>query len=317
MDENHCSNPDRLLFEGSGIRVGAFRCPVHHPQFRTAGPIEGYTIVFPRSAVWICPEGRRPFVADPAVVPLYNLGQPYVRAPLSAGGDRCDWFSMDRTFAQTIAAEILPEATAASTELFPMAFARSSPQLYYRQRCLFTRIAARTIDRFEVEQEVTLLVGAALQNAAGLPGHRSGARTKRARVVVEDARAALARDPSARITVHELAAQVGASPFYLCRAFRRTTGTTMHRYLLALRLRAGLEQMETPGPGLRLVALALGFASHSHFTSAFRAEFGFPPSRARTQLKYLQGLGRECTRVPLTHRRACGRDELTPLRAIG
>jgi AraC-like DNA-binding protein len=71
---------------------------------------------------------------------------------------------------------------------------------------------------------------------------------------------------------------VGASPFHLSRIFTAEVGVPIHRYLVRLRLRLALELMSQRPRDLSWVALEAGFASHSHFTAAFRAEYGVPPS---------------------------------------
>jgi len=43
---------------------------------------------------------------------------------------------------------------------------------------------------------------------------------------------------------------------------------------------AALEHRLEHGADLTEAALDAGFSSHSHFTAAFTAEFGVPPSRA-------------------------------------
>ena len=274
--------PERVIHSNLGLRVGTFRCPVQHPEFRTAGPIEGYTIAFPRSAVWIQPEGHRPFVADPGVVTIYNLGQRYVRLPLSAEGDRCDWFSVSRETAHAIAAGLVPDTDPARP--FPVSFARTTGAAYYRQRRLFARIVGGGMDPFEVEQEVVLLIGTVLEAALGCGPKHAGARSRRNHDVAEHARAELARNPLERHSIREIAQRVGVSPFHLCRVFRRYTGMTQHHYLLELRTRLALERFGAGDTSLSRLALELGFSSHSHFTAAFRARLGFPPSRARREL---------------------------------
>ena len=44
---------------------------------------------------------------------------------------------------------------------------------------------------------------------------------------------------------------------------------------------AALERLAVGADDLTTLALELGFSSHSHFTDAFRREFGRPPSAAR------------------------------------
>jgi AraC family transcriptional regulator len=57
----------------------------------------------------------------------------------------------------------------------------------------------------------------------------------------------------------------------------------MHRYLNRLRLQEALQRVAA-GADLGEVGISLGFSSHSHFTAAFRKEFGVTPSQARSAL---------------------------------
>jgi AraC-like DNA-binding protein len=71
------------------------------------------------------------------------------------------------------------------------------------------------------------------------------------------------------------------SPYALARAFRRLTGYTIHAYQLQLRLRGSLDRVIGGGAGLSDIAADQGFASHSHYTAAFRRAFGRTPSELR------------------------------------
>ncbi|WP_158625040.1 helix-turn-helix transcriptional regulator [Corallococcus terminator] len=86
-----------------------------------------------------------------------------------------------------------------------------------------------------------------------------------------------------RLTVSALAASTRTSPFHASRVFRAVTGETMHAHITRLRLRAALFELEHAAGNLTDVALAMGFSSHSHFTQAFRREFGCPPSVLATR----------------------------------
>ncbi len=87
---------------------------------------------------------------------------------------------------------------------------------------------------------------------------------------------------SERVTLDDVARAVHVSPFHLARIFQQQTGVPVHRYLTQLRLRASLERLDSD---LTVVALELGFSSHSHFTDAFRREFGRSPSEMRKILE--------------------------------
>ncbi len=278
------TSPDRVLHASREVRIGAFRCPLDRHDFATAGPIEGYTIGFPRTAVWIEHAGHPPFVADPGIVTIYNLGQRYRRQPLAPDGDRVDWFSVSRELAESLVADLDPEAAAAPGGPFPVPFARIPMAIYCHQRWLFNRIRRGDLhDPFEIEQEVTMLLGTVLRWTVGNRRRTRATPSQRHQDLVERTRATLAADPFRRSTVRDLAARVGTSPFHLCRIFHRATGLTLHHHQLEIRTRLAVERVEQ-GDSLSRVAFELGFSSHSHFTAEFRRRIGLAPSRLRTAL---------------------------------
>ena len=81
--------------------------------------------------------------------------------------------------------------------------------------------------------------------------------------------------------MEDIGAAVGSSRFHLARTFRRVTGSSMHQYLISLRLRAALGLLEAGHRGISEVALAVGFSSHSHFSHVFRSVFGATPGEFR------------------------------------
>lgn len=77
--------------------------------------------------------------------------------------------------------------------------------------------------------------------------------------------------------LEDLARACGASPFHASRVFRRVTGLSLHRHRQQLRLREALYRLPDMRGRLTELALDLGFSSHSHFSAAFKAEYGFSP----------------------------------------
>jgi AraC-like DNA-binding protein len=94
-------------------------------------------------------------------------------------------------------------------------------------------------------------------------------------------RALLAFKLEEPVSLEDVGKAVGVSPFHLCRVFRAVTGTTISRYRHTLRLRAALERVASPDADLSAVAMDYGYSSHSHFTAAFRREFGVTPTEFR------------------------------------
>lgn len=79
------------------------------------------------------------------------------------------------------------------------------------------------------------------------------------------------------VALDPLAGELGISSFHLLRSFRRSFGLTPHQYLLQLRLRRSFDLLEAGGLRIIDVAMAVGFSSHGHYSTAFRKAFGISP----------------------------------------
>lgn len=99
----------------------------------------------------------------------------------------------------------------------------------------------------------------------------------RLRRVADYIEAHLAEDVSLR----DLATVAGLSTHHFGEAFKTSTGRPPHRYLIERRIRRGKELLLGADRSIAEVALAIGFASHSHFTDNFRKLTGTTPSRFR------------------------------------
>lgn len=82
------------------------------------------------------------------------------------------------------------------------------------------------------------------------------------------------------LTLNDLAAAAGLSPYYFARAFQRFVGVPPHRYLTGVRLRHAARLLDE-GAGVTFACYEVGFGSLSHFVTAFRKRFGVVPSAAR------------------------------------
>ena len=79
----------------------------------------------------------------------------------------------------------------------------------------------------------------------------------------------------------DLARRVYTTPFHLARGFRDEVGMPVHQYHLRVRLVRALDLLLDTRQTLAEVALACGFASHSHFTTVFHRLTGVAPARLR------------------------------------
>jgi AraC family transcriptional regulator len=269
---------NEIVFNGELLKIGRWRLPAAHPHFRDSGPTRHYLVVFPRTSAWIQHAGERPFVADPNVVTLYNKGQAYTRGAIAGVGDWCDYYALEPRVLREIVATCDRASAEAPTRVLRFSRARSSAHAYITQRAIYHYVRRHAAaDPLVVEETmigvVAQLLRTAYEREARLPRLPSD--------VVEHARELVARRFASRFTLPELARAVDTSVFHLCRLFRAATGTTIHAYRNEVRLRAALARVLDTRRDLSSIALDLGYATHSHFTAAFRACYGITPSAAR------------------------------------
>lgn len=83
------------------------------------------------------------------------------------------------------------------------------------------------------------------------------------------------------ITLEALAALAGMRIHVLLRAFRASFGTTPAQYVIEQRLRRARWLLTHTTDDITTIAYATGFASHSHFTTTFKARVGVTPQAFR------------------------------------
>lgn len=125
------------------------------------------------------------------------------------------------------------------------------------------------------ERELLLRSFGALirRHAAGEPGlaqpTRDQAKAARLREIMRERHAE-------ELTLEQLGAEVGLTPFQLIALFKRSTGLTPHAYLTQLRLKAAIAAL---GRGATIAAAALdaGFYDQSALTRHFKRAYGITP----------------------------------------
>jgi AraC-like DNA-binding protein len=88
----------------------------------------------------------------------------------------------------------------------------------------------------------------------------------------------LREHPGKPHTLDQLARSASLSPSRFLHLFKTVTGVPFRRYKIWVRMGAAVRDM-TAGLSLTEAALAAGFASSSHFSTAFREMFGLSPSQ--------------------------------------
>jgi len=130
-------------------------------------------------------------------------------------------------------------------------------------------------DALSIECVVTAL----LSRLSGPPKGPAGAErfSPQARARIDQRLHSLESGPP---SLTELAAEAGMSPRHLSRLHKASTGQTLSERFRDIQMARATELLATRMP-LAEIALACGFSSQSHFSTAYRKQFGQTPGQAR------------------------------------
>ena len=254
----------RALVATSTVTVNDVRC-VHEPAGWTVPePVLHQTVVLIRSGLFRRRVGMREMVLDSSAgyLPLPGTEQAFAHP---VGGDRCTSVAVsDEEMSALLGVDGCPDAAIETT-----------PHIDIAHRALLARArCGATSD--ELAERAHVLVGSVLTGsgqACALPGSRTSHRA------VDHVRERLAADLS--VSLADLARCAGLSAYHLSRVFRRSTGSTITRYRLRLRLRAALDQLASGETDLATLAAKTGFSDQAHLTRLLRREIGHTPGSLR------------------------------------
>jgi AraC family transcriptional regulator len=88
---------------------------------------------------------------------------------------------------------------------------------------------------------------------------------------------------TSHLSIERLSREVGVSPGYLSRAFKRSTGISPHQYVLRTRVNRARQLIQTTNRSLGEIAEQVGFADGSHMTTVFLKMTGKAPSLFRNR----------------------------------
>lgn len=238
---------------------------------------------------------------DSLQVGFFNALEPYTTSHPCGPGDHGTGLILRADLFDEILARHHPRAAEDSRRL-PVRGPCPTETLDRHLELLRAAESADGVDPLAAEEAAVAIVDRLLRAAAADPAD-DGAEivSPRQRDLAESTRNLLARGFRQPLHLDAVATSVGSTPAHLCRVFRKATGSTIHAYLTRLRLRAALEPLLDGTEDLSGLAFDLGFSSHSHFTFAFRREFGRTPSRWRDAAPRRSGPRRPGRRNPGRH----------------
>lgn len=266
----------QVLFESESVAVGVFHCWPDDDRWREVNVVPFYPlVVFPGTSVEIQHVGRRPVLSNANHVMFYGRGDEYLRRVHDERGDHCVYFALKPPLAE----RLLGGDTVGFTQ------GPGDPRVYLRHLALVRELKNAEADPLDAEERALEIADDALGVAAAYhcrpPRFRRGRTERDHHELAEAAKRLLTERFEERLTLEEIARALHTSAFHLARVFRARTGFSLHGYRNQLRLRSALARITSPHCDLAALAYELGFSNHSHFTGAFRAAFGVPPSALR------------------------------------
>lgn len=88
-----------------------------------------------------------------------------------------------------------------------------------------------------------------------------------------------------RLTVEDLAKTAGLSRSHFSRAFHAATGESPQDFIISRRLCHARDLLVESDRPISEIAVTTGFASHAHFSTAFKKRLGVSPARYRDSFK--------------------------------
>jgi AraC-like DNA-binding protein len=234
-------------------------------------------IVFPYRGLFVRHVGRDEAIAEANQALFFNAGEEYSVSHPVSGGDACLSFAVDDESMRelTPASLLVPGYTRFREQRARLGPAAQAMVARYRHG-----LHAATIDPLQAETLTLSLIRLAIVDGRA-PDRRNSVGNRK---LVDRAKLVLMTDLGRRWSLAAIGKEVGCSPIYLTQLFQQVEGVPLYRYQLRLRLAKALQDLGKYDD-LTMLALDLGFSSHSHFTSAFCATYGESPSSFRDQFR--------------------------------
>lgn len=261
------------LLHRDGVEVSDVACRHRSGRGLPAEQAAGPAIVLIRRGCFVRSVDGVERVLDPTLAYCMNPGEEQRYDHPHDHGDDCT---------SLVLAPDLLVSLWGGEQVLPTVPIAVTPELDLEHRLLLSAMR-RADDVDELGERAIRLAASVLQSADPRPVASGRPATMRARrALVEGVREALVSSPD--ISLPELARLLAVSPHHLSRVFQRTTGQTISRYRMRLRVRAALERLAGGERDLARLAADVGFSDQSHLHRVVREETARSPSALRRAL---------------------------------
>ena len=271
------------LFESPTLRLTRWACLVRDRSITAERQQFWHVVAFPHAGSYVLQSQGDTALIDVNSIAFFNPLGVYRTSHPNGCGDHGAGIAIRPDVVADALSEWGGDGDPAEAR-FPFLRAPSSPRAFWIQHRILSRLASSSpVDPLDVEESALALVSESISAGVRVSRKKLAARpgtARRRRERVDAARGYLAARFRKPVRLADVAAAAGVSTFHACRMFKQETGISITRFLHRLRLRAALAELPGCRGDITRLALDLGYASHSHFTYAFRREFGVPPSAA-------------------------------------
>jgi AraC family transcriptional regulator len=218
---------------------------------------------------------RGAVVLSPGSLLLGSADESFECSHEHGSGDRCVSFHYDPEFFEKLAADC---AGCGALLKFPVHRLPELPSLI--PLTAEARLGLHSPGSVNFEELALELAGEVLAALRGLPISMK-ATTVRDERRVATAMRFIELNFRRLLSLEELSALVGISPYHFLRTFKQVAGLTPHQFILRRRLREAALRLRTTREPVLDIALDAGFGDLSNFNHTFRTAFGTTPTNYR------------------------------------
>jgi AraC-like DNA-binding protein len=264
----------RSLLSSSAVCLWDVCCKGSRREESAEESVPVTQLVFPYRGIYVRRVGHDQAVAEVNQVLFFNAAEEYRVSHPVGGGDASLAVVIGEAMLRELAPRDLLQEGAA------LAFRRPRLRIDARTQALVALLRHGLRRNLAEPLEAESLALTLVKRALGPRTTHAAAASVGRQKLVDRIKLVLASDLARRWTLAEIAAEVRGSPVYLTQVFQQVEGLPLYRYQLRLRLAQALDLLPQY-EDLTALSLDLGFSSHSHFSSAFRATYGRSPSEFR------------------------------------
>ncbi|SFU21087.1 AraC family transcriptional regulator [Mesorhizobium sp. YR577] len=198
-----------------------------------------------------------------------NPGEVHDGMPISDAGRSWRMLYFDPAIIQAAFADMNEGASKACEFVWPAKTDAAVATLFHRLYAAITGHASGASDLLSEELLLRLLANVVRERTEVEASASAPTAIMRARQLIDD-------EPTAPITLADLARQSGMSRFQVLRGFAKATGFTPHAYLMQRRTDLA-RRLIAQGTPLAEAAAGCGFADQSHMTRMFTRKYGVSP----------------------------------------